>query len=614
MALTTSWQLIGEKYVGATSYGNVYLRQYARYSTQDIANNRSYVYYETRLYLTRGTFYSGTTTTAGIGSNLGQTWGVNKAGNYSAGEVTLLAQEGWVGHDANGNLTMSFGAAFYSSPYGWNATNDVTADLPTIPRYANITSFSVSKIDETSVKFNWSADAGCDYAWYSTDNGGSWHDLPANNIITGLSAGTSYNFKLRVRRTDSQLTTDSGTYTQSTYDYPKCTDSPNFTIGDNLTLTLSNPLSRQCLVEGLSESNVVLFSASTNGTSVTNFIDSTAIDNLYQSIPNSKKGKYKVRVTYNSNVRLRENNNEYSVNEEEAKPLFEDFTYSDSNSTIQDLVQNNQVLVDGYSTPLFAISSVNKAVARKYSQIDKYRVEWGATNDEVAYSDDDVSKQIGTGSGDTIKVTVFDTRGLTRTVVKKITNVVYVNAVVNSASTQRQNGVEAKTFIEGKFTIWKGNWQGSNNTDFDNRLKYVGYRVFDGTSWSQFFDITNEVLEVIHSTDFENSKKLEFSISDQIDIHSNGVSGGFTVGSSFIIQVLIKDGTKDETFTSGVYQAILQTEVSDGKVYQSVYKDSNGDYHQGINGMPNEDYTSDIHGQLNVEKLYVGGVLVAWTE
>ena len=122
-------------------------------------------------------------------------------------------------------------------------------------------------------------------------------------------------------------------------------------------------------------------------------------------------------------------------------------------------------MVDGYSTPLFAISSANKAVARKYSQIDKYRVEWGATSDEAAYSDGDVSKQLGVGSGDTIKVTAFDTRGLTATVVKKISNVVYVNAVVNSLDPKRSNGVEARTYLGGRFTIWKGNWQKSNNLD-----------------------------------------------------------------------------------------------------------------------------------------------------
>ena len=47
--LTTSWQLIDQTYLG-TSGGNLYVRLYARYSEQDMANNRTYVYYQARSY------------------------------------------------------------------------------------------------------------------------------------------------------------------------------------------------------------------------------------------------------------------------------------------------------------------------------------------------------------------------------------------------------------------------------------------------------------------------------------------------------------------------------------------------------------------------------------
>lgn len=50
--LTTSWQYLGQKYIG-NSGGNLYVRLYARYSEQDIANNRTYVYYQARSYYDR---------------------------------------------------------------------------------------------------------------------------------------------------------------------------------------------------------------------------------------------------------------------------------------------------------------------------------------------------------------------------------------------------------------------------------------------------------------------------------------------------------------------------------------------------------------------------------
>ena len=119
-----------------------------------------------------------------------------------------------------------------------NCRGEGTWELPTINRYAKINNFFVEKVDETSVKYNYTTDVTCDYAWYSTDNGSSWHDLPNNNIVSSLSANTSYNFKFRVRRKDSQLTTDSSTYNQTTYDYPHITVAPDFYIGDQMWLTL----------------------------------------------------------------------------------------------------------------------------------------------------------------------------------------------------------------------------------------------------------------------------------------------------------------------------------------------------------------------------------------
>ena len=43
--LTTSFQRLGEAYIG-TSGGSLYVRIYARYTEQDIANNRTYEVYE----------------------------------------------------------------------------------------------------------------------------------------------------------------------------------------------------------------------------------------------------------------------------------------------------------------------------------------------------------------------------------------------------------------------------------------------------------------------------------------------------------------------------------------------------------------------------------------
>ncbi len=176
-----------------------------------------------------------------INWDIGGNTGSKGSTSYSNGE-TIASDSFTVYHNPAGQASFSFSMAanvFYSGGGYIYASDSWTLD--TIPRYANITSFSVSKRDLTSVKFNWTADASCDYAWYSTNNGASWNALPNSNIVSGLSYNTGYNFKLRVRRTDSQLTTDSSTYYQTTYDIAKISSAPNINLGDNELVEYSNP-------------------------------------------------------------------------------------------------------------------------------------------------------------------------------------------------------------------------------------------------------------------------------------------------------------------------------------------------------------------------------------
>ena len=65
--LTKDWQLIAQKYLG-TSGGNLYVRLYARYSEQDITNNRTYVYYQARSYYDKSYIYDAQGTIAVSGS------------------------------------------------------------------------------------------------------------------------------------------------------------------------------------------------------------------------------------------------------------------------------------------------------------------------------------------------------------------------------------------------------------------------------------------------------------------------------------------------------------------------------------------------------------------
>jgi hypothetical protein len=70
---------------------------------------------------------------------------------------------------------------------------------------------------------NWSSDSTIDYIWYSKNNGTNWTAIGSVNAksgsytISNLSPSTTYQIKTRVRRQDSQLTTDSAALSVSTY-------------------------------------------------------------------------------------------------------------------------------------------------------------------------------------------------------------------------------------------------------------------------------------------------------------------------------------------------------------------------------------------------------------
>lgn len=511
----------------------------------------------------------------------------------SDGYKQIVSKSKRVYHNADGTKSISISFSFDGklSSYYPNGSISQTITLPTIPRYATITNFTVSKVDETSVKYSWNVDATCDWAKYSTDNGSTWNNLPTNNIVSGLSANTTYNFKLQLRRQDSQLWTTSNTVQQTTYAYPYCLTASNFTIGEDATFTFYNPLNRTIQIQMWSYTSQDFVSdlITITGTTYTGF--SEFANRLYASIPNSKSSQYSFDVHYGTNKSIKPYAGTYTINESECLPTFKNFEYEDVNSNILQLTDDDQILVDTKSNCLFTISTSNKATAKNSATITKYRCQWGnVTNDVNENVGSDVTQQCDYGSGNIIKITAFDSRGLSTTVSKTITNIPYTDAFINNVSTQRKDGVDSKTYLIGKFTIFNGSWNASSNTDYDNRLKYVGYSVYSSGSWSNYYDITNTVLNAATVTTDTNTISYEFDYDDNIQIHANGSSGGFPLGTEYQIKVLIKDGNNSYTFTPSNYEAIYNTNVDDGTVATCLHKDSNGKYHFGFNCLSDDNY------------------------
>lgn len=142
--LTTSYQQIASKHIGtiagsgvSTKY--VYLRIYAKYTSQSIADNKSYVSYKSTLYVDgEGTyFYTGISTTKSLGGTGATSVSGDASGNYYIGETTLNEITGVVTHGTSGEASVSISAGWTSTPWEVSGSLSATASLPVIARATN---------------------------------------------------------------------------------------------------------------------------------------------------------------------------------------------------------------------------------------------------------------------------------------------------------------------------------------------------------------------------------------------------------------------------------------------------------------------------------------------
>ena len=458
------------------------------------------------------------------------------------GDHQLASGTATIYHNTDG--TKTFTASINGKYYSYSAVSGSDDfELPTIPRYANITSFSVSKRDETSVQYNFTADASLDYVWYSTDNGATWHDLPNSNIVSGLSPNTGYNFKVRVRRTDSQLTTDSDTYYQETYDYPKPTSATDFVIGSGgCVVGLYNPLGRNVTLQILQVGTDTVLGTYTGtyaGNVGAEFNTADAISRQYASIPNSNSGTYYAKVTY-GNVVKTYGNKTYYTNVNECSPSFSNFNVKDNNSSVVAVTGNNQIFVKGKSTLYVTIPSANKMTTQKSATPSSYALSCDTLNSTANYSSSDVNVNMGTlvNSG-TLRVNVraYDSRSNSALAYKDITVYDYAKPVINVSAT-RLNNFENETTIKISGTYTRLT---INNTD-KNTITNVKYRYREtGGTWSGWTTLTTSVVsgrftcnDVILSLDNTKSFEFEVQATDKLDTTSKPASVGIGQAIFFV--------------------------------------------------------------------------------
>ena len=410
----------------------------------DVAENFGYVGYNNgnRQYLS---------TTYDFSNNR-----VNKFGDYTF----------TIGHDSNGSKTITMQGAWNTSHSSYISGGSVSAlvTLPVIPRYATVNQSLIAKT-ETTATIKWTSDSTVDYIWYSTNNGSSWSGINVADstngtyTISGLSANTAYQIKTRVRRKDSQLTTDSSALAVTTYAYPYATSMPNFTIGSKLTIGLFNPLGRQVTVNILGADNSQVSSDTTTGTSIAGYTSSAVVNALYSSIPSAQSGTYKVKVTYGTNISTRTGGT-YRVNPNVCAPSIESADYEDTNATTIALTGNDKDIVRNKSTLSYSASGLT---AKNGASLSSCSVT--VNGQTIALT---VSGSNASGTGGVIDsamdidavFTVTDSRGLTGTYTKTINMLDWSepSAIINL---QRQDNFYTETdlTVDADFAYINGNNQ-----------------------------------------------------------------------------------------------------------------------------------------------------------
>lgn len=372
-----------------------------------------------------------------------------------SGDKTLISKTQTITHNSDGSKSISI-AASIELDITWGGVSigtisgSGTMALTKIERYATSVQ-SLNSRTETSIVMNWSSDNTIDYIWYSTNNGSSWTGVNVTDgksgtyTISSLSANTTYQVKTRVRRKDNQLTTDSSALSVTTYNFPYCNSMPNLTIGNKLTLGFYNPLKRSITVNILGADNSQISNDTTTGTSISGYNNETVQNRFYASIPNAKSGKYKVKVTYGSNVST-VTGGTYSINQNLCLPSIGSVTYKDTNSTTTGITGNNQQIISNQSKVQFTASSLT---AQKSATISSCKLSLNGNTYTLSISGSTGTVNnitIDSASNLTGTVTITDSRGLTAT---KNVSVTMLDWVLPTAiiTLQRQNNFYSATDI-----------------------------------------------------------------------------------------------------------------------------------------------------------------------
>ena len=245
MELTTSYQKLGEAYLGS-SYGDLYIRIYAKYSEKDVQNNRTKVQYQARAYFSGNSYIFDQNSSGNVNGTGASQVNYSRSTNYPSGETTLGTTEAWVTHESDGTKTISASAYLNFPNWGWSNTATGSATLPNLHKPPVINTGTMVETNSVLTALNVPDTTVVRY-------------LSKKKITVNATAydGATLTYKLRHQNTDYTIPTSgyqssnvfNADYTQNdiilTSDnkaqiIQEVKDSLNGTASDYLFLTINN--------------------------------------------------------------------------------------------------------------------------------------------------------------------------------------------------------------------------------------------------------------------------------------------------------------------------------------------------------------------------------------
>lgn len=407
--------------------------------------------------------------------------------------------------------TTPFYARIYDTSTSTVKATSSTYALAISPAYPSVAQ-SLGGKTETSIGVNWSSDSAIDKAWYSLNNGSSWEEIGVISgksgayEIMGLKANTTYQIKTRVRGKDNQLTSDSSALSVTTYNYPHCTTSPDFTIGDKVTLKFYNPLGRTFKFKIIANGTEIAaeYNCSSTSYSGVNSLNSS-VPQLYATIPDSQSGKYKVKVIYEDSTLIYDNGNTFKIKGTEV-PIPGTLSYADTNEETLELTQNPLHIIQEYSRVLVTYGEAtgcNSATIKSYTFTLWY--------DKITSTDAGGTVDFGriySATDTTLTMTVTDSRGLSSSISIPVTMIPYRKPTF-SVSLTRLNNYEDETYL-----IVDADVDDINGNNSITEILYW-YSANDGSSIPRPTTISNKT-KVTLTTDKNKDYTFHIQVSDKL--------------------------------------------------------------------------------------------------